>query len=424
LGKLNQKQIEHLNAPGTYEDGDGLRLLIKPSGKKYWVLRFQLAGKRREMGLGSYPKLGLKDARLDASDKRRLLQNGIDPITSRDAEREAQKVAQQNHKCKSVTFREIASDYITSHRAGWKNIKHGQQWKNTLATYAEPIIGDLAADAITTDHLLKILTPIWSSKAETASRVRNRIELVLDAAKARGLREGENPARWRGHLDKLLPANSKTKRIRNQPALPHAELTEFIRALNNIEGLSAIALKMTILTACRTSEVLQADWREIDLETKLWTIPAIRMKADRTHVVPLSDTVVALLASLPRVTDSTLVFPGARQGRPISNMAMLMTLRRMDVKSTDESGKGWRDKDGRVITAHGFRSTFRDWAAECTHHTREVCEMALAHVVATGAEAAYWRSDLLQKRRTLMNDWAAFVTSTPNEKEVVLAKQA
>lgn len=419
MGKLTAKQIENLTVAGTYEDGDGLRLLIKPNGKKYWVLRFQLSGKRREMGLGTYPAIGLKEARQNSSDKRRLLRDGIDPLQARDDERAAQVAAEQQHKNKSITFQDVSVDYIEAHRAGWKNVKHAQQWTNTLATYAAPIIGDLATNQITTEHILEILKPIWGSKAETASRVRNRIELVLDAAKARGLREGENPARWRGHLDKLLPPSSKAKRTQNHPALPYSKLPRFIHALNSIEGQSAYALKMTILTACRTSEVLAADWHEIDLKAKLWLIPAERMKAGKAHTVPLSDPLVALLNGLPRINDSSLLFPGARKGRPISNMAMLMTLRRMDQKDLEDGGKGWRGCDDRVITAHGFRSTFRDWAAECTLHAREVCEMALAHVVASGAEAAYWRSDLLEKRRVLMADWADYVTLKVNESAAI-----
>lgn len=411
MGKLTAKQIESLTAPGTYEDGEGLRILIKPSGKKYWVLRFQLSGKRREMGLGTYPAVGLKEARQKSSDRRRLLRDGIDPLQARDEEREAQVAAELKRKSKSITFQDVSVDYIEAHRSGWKNVKHAQQWTNTLATYASPTIGDLATNQITTEHILEILKPIWSSKAETASRVRNRIELVLDAAKARGLREGENPARWRGHLDKLLPSSSKAKRTQNHPALPYSELSRFIEALNSIEGQSAYALKMTILTACRTSEVLAANWSEIDLKVKLWSIPAERMKAGRVHTVPLSDTVINLLQGLPRFSNSSLLFPGARKGRPISNMAMLMTLRRMDAKDLEDGGKGWRDSGDRVITAHGFRSTFRDWAAEQTNYAREVCEMSLAHVVANGAEAAYWRSDLLEKRRALMDDWANFVSS-------------
>ena len=414
MGKLTAKQIENLTTAGTYEDGDGLRLLIKPNGKKYWVLRFQLAGKRREMGLGTYPAVGLKEARQNSSDKRRLLRDGIDPLQARDDERTAQQAAEHHRIRKSVTFQDVSNVYIEAHRAGWKNVKHAQQWTNTLATYAAPIIGELATSQITTEHLLEILKPIWASKAETASRVRNRIELVLDAAKARGLRDGENPARWRGHLDKLLPPSSKAKRTQNHPALPYSELSRFMQALNSVEGLSATALKMTILTACRTSEVLAADWSEIDMKAKLWSIPAARMKAGKVHTVPLSEPLIALLEGLPCITGSSLLFPGTRKGRPISNMAMLMTLRRLDQKDLEDGGKGWRDSNDRVITAHGFRSTFRDWAAECTHHAREVCEMALAHVVANGAEAAYWRSDLLEKRRTLMADWADFVILNVN----------
>lgn len=414
MGKLTAKQIENLTTPGTYEDGDGLRLLIKANGKKYWVLRFQLSGKRREMGLGTYPAIGLKEARQNSSDKRRLLRDGIDPLQARDEVRAAQVAAEQQRKNKSITFQDVSVDYIEAHRAGWKNVKHAQQWTNTLATYAAPVIGDLATNQITTEHLLEILKPIWGSKAETASRVRNRIELVLDAAKARGLRDGENPARWRGHLDKLLPPSSKAKRTQNHPALPYSQLPRFIQVLNSIEGQSACALKMTILTACRTSEVLAADWSEIDLKAKLWSIPAARMKAGKVHTVPLSDAVIALLKGLPQIQGSSHLFPGARKGRPISNMAMLMTLRRMDHKELEDGGKGWRDSDDRIITAHGFRSTFRDWAAERTNYAREVCEMSLAHVVANGAEAAYWRSDLLDKRRALMADWAEFVTLNGN----------
>ncbi|MGV8860310.1 MAG: tyrosine-type recombinase/integrase [Pseudomonas sp.] len=411
MGKLTAKQLDSLSTPGTYEDGEGLRIQVKPNGKKYWVLRFQLAGKRREMGLGAYPAIGLKEARQKSSDRRRLLRDGIDPLQARDTERAVQLAAEQQRKSKAITFQDVSADYIEAHRASWKNVKHAQQWTNTLTTYAAPIIGDLATNQITTEHILNILKPIWASKAETANRVRNRIELVLDAAKARGLREGENPARWRGHLDKLLPPSSKAKRTQNHPALPYSELSRFIQALNSIEGQSAYALKMTILTACRTSEVLAANWSEVDLKAKLWSIPAERMKAGKVHTVPLSDTVIALLQGLPRFPGNSLLFPGTRKGRPISNMAMLMTLRRMDAKDLEKGGKGWRDSNDRVITAHGFRSTFRDWAAEQTNYAREVCELSLAHVVANGAEAAYWRSDLLEKRRALMADWADFVSS-------------
>lgn len=394
MGKLNAKQVENLTEPGTYDDGDGLRLMVKASGSKSWVFRYQFQGKRRDMGLGSFPALSLKAARLAVADHRRTMANGTDPMAARDAEREAQR----QQAAKRVTFDTVAAEYIASHRAGWKNAKHGQQWANTLATYAAPIIGHLSPSEITTAHVLEVLQPIWGEKTETASRVRNRIELILDAAKARGLRDGENPARWRGHLDKLLPKRSKVQAREHHAALPWPELPAFMVKLAGHDELTYKAMRLTILTACRTSEVLGAVWSEIDLESRTWTIPAARMKADKEHRVPLSAAALEVLASLPRVDGNPYLFPGQRAGRPLSNMAMLMGLRRM--------GRG-------ELTMHGFRSTFRDWAAENTHYPREVCEMALAHVVATGAEAAYWRGDVFEKRRALMADWAAYATTAP-----------
>ncbi len=300
-------------------------------------------------------------------------------------------------KARAVTFKTVATDYIAAHRAGWKNIKHAQQWENTLATYAEPIIGHLPTYDVTTAHLLDILHPIWTEKPETASRVRNRIELVLDAAKARGLREGENPARWRGHLDKLLPKRSKVRAVKSHAAMPWADLPAFMVQLATVEASSARALELTILTACRTSEVLNAKWDEIDHETRTWTIPAERMKAGKAHRVPLADAALAVLDALPRER-SAFLFPGMKPGKPLSNLAMTMTMRRMNMGH---------------LTVHGFRSTFRDWAAERTHYPREVCEMALAHKIAAGAEAAYWRGDIFEKRRALMIDWAQYAYATP-----------
>lgn len=400
MGKLNPKQVENLTEPGTYEDGDGLRLVVKATGRKSWVLRYQLHGKRREMGLGGFPEVSLKAARLAVADQRKLLLAGTDPMAARDAERERQREAQRAEVVKAVTFKDVTTDYITAHRAGWKNAKHAQQWENTLATYAEPIIGHLSPQDVATAHILEILQPIWAEKPETASRVRNRIELVLDAAKARGLREGENPARWRGHLDKLLPKRSKVRTVQHHNALPWPKLPAFMVELAKHDDLTYKAMRLTILTACRTSEVLGATWDEIDHKARTWTIPAARMKASKEHRVPLSDASLEVLAGLPRVEGSPFLFPGARKGRPLSNMAMLMGLRRMG-----------RDD----LTMHGFRSTFRDWAAECTHYPREVCEMALAHTVAEGAEAAYWRGDIFEKRQALMADWAQFATTVQAE---------
>ncbi|EIU5573144.1 TPA: tyrosine-type recombinase/integrase [Pseudomonas aeruginosa] len=405
MGKLNPRQVENLATPGTYEDGEGLRLVVKPNAKKYWVLRFQLDGKRREMGLGSFPDVGLKEVRLEASAKRRMLMDGIDPLAARDAEREAQRATQQAEAAKAVTFKTVAADYIAAHRAGWKNAKHAQQWENTLKTYVYSIVRDLPVEAMTTEHVLNVLSPIWKTKPETAARVRNRIELVLDAAKARGLRQGENPARWRGHLDKLLPPRAKVKAVEHHPALPWAELPAFMAEIAAHDDLTYKAMRMTILTACRTGEVLGANWDEFDLKAAVWTIPAARMKAAREHRVPLSDAVLALLETLPRVVGSPYLFPSVRKGKHLSNMAMLMALRRME--RTD-------------ITVHGFRSTFRDWAAEATHYPREVCEQALAHVRQDKTEAAYFRGDLFEKRRALMADWATYCTSTPANNVVPL----
>lgn len=415
MGKLTAKTIESLakaKTPGLTNDGEGLYFQVSKTGGTSWIFRYKIAGKSRDMGLGPYPETGLADAREKAVEARRKTKAGIDPLAEREAERERQQLeeeierqrmqaelkALERAKSRAVTFKTLAADYIAAHRAGWKNAKHAQQWENTVATYAEPIIGDLQADQITTAHILEILQPIWGEKTETASRVRNRIELILDAAKARGLRDGENPARWRGHLDKLLPKRSKVQAREHHAALPWSELPAFMVELAAHDDLTYQAMRLTILTACRTSEVLGATWDEIDLQSRTWTIPATRMKADKEHRVPLSDAALAVLASLPRIEGSPYLFPGARKGRPLSNMAMLMGLRRM--------GRG-------ELTMHGFRSTFRDWAAESTHYPREVCEMALAHTVATGAEAAYWRGDVFDKRRALMADWAAYATTAP-----------
>ncbi|MBK5355409.1 tyrosine-type recombinase/integrase [Pseudomonas sp. TH41] len=393
MGKLNPKQVDNVTEPGTYEDGEGLRLVVKASGKKSWVLRFQLAGKRREMGLGGFPDVTLKEARSKAIDQRKLLQQKIDPLTERDATRLALQKAEQAQKAKAITFKSVTLDYIAAHRAGWKNAKHAQQWENTLTTYAFPILENLNTEDVTTEHVLQVLTPIWQSKSETASRVRNRIEMVLDAAKARGLREGENPARWRGHLDKLLPPRSKVKVVVHHPALPWAEMPAFMKEIVKHDDLSYKAMQLTILTACRTNEILGATWAEFDLDKKVWKIPPHRMKAAKEHRVPLNDAALSLLKSLAQVRSDSYVFPGAREGKPLSNMSMLMALRRM--KRED-------------LTMHGFRSTFRDWAAESTNYPREVCEQALAHVRQDKAEAAYFRGDLFDKRRALMTDWAEY----------------
>lgn len=309
MGKLNPKQVENLTEPGTYEDGDGLRLVIKKTGRKYWVLRFQLNGKRRDMSLGSYPGLSLKVARRDAAIHRERITNGIDPIEAANAEREALQAAAIIEAAKRITFDQVAADYIAAHRAGWKNAKHAQQWENTLNTYASPVIGKLSPDDVTTEHVLKVLQPIWTTKPETASRVRNRIELVLDAAKARRLRDGENPARWRGHLDKLLPKRAKVRAVKHHPALPWQDLPAFMARLSEAGNLTHAAMRLTILTACRSAEVLNAEWSEIDIPARTWTIPAERMKASKEHRVPLSDAAIAVLEALPAMMTARMCSP-------------------------------------------------------------------------------------------------------------------
>lgn len=398
MGKLTSKQLENLKEPGTYEDGDGLRIVVKASGRKSWVLRYQLNGRRREMGLGAFPEVSLKAARLEASAQRSQLFSKIDPLAAREAEREALRAAQHIQASKAMSFDVLAAEYIAAHRAGWKSPKHAQQWENTLKTYASPIIGRLSVSDIGTAYVLEVLNKkdFWTSKPETANRVRNRIELILDAAKARGLREGENPARWRGHLDKLLPRRSKVQAVKHHTALPHRDAPAFMAQLRGAEDVTSKAMQMTILTGCRTSEVLNATWDEINTDAKIWTIPAVRMKGNREHRVPLTDAVLSLLESLPRVCGNPYLFAGMRRGRPLSNMAMLMGLRRMNRAD---------------LTMHGFRSTFRDWAGECTSHPRDVCEQALAHSLGNAVEAAYRRGDLFEKRRVLMADWAAYCTS-------------
>jgi integrase len=375
-----------------YADGGGLYLQITNGGAS-WIYRYMLAGRAREMGLGPLALFGLSEARAKALDARRLRHEGIDPIEARKAARLRARL----DAAKTMTFMECAHGYITAHRAGWRNGKHAAQWEATLATYAGPVIGALPVPVIDTALVLKVLEPIWTAKPETAGRVRGRIEAILDWAKVRGYRTGENPARWRGHLDKLLPARSKVRKVEHHAALPYAEVPGFLVSLREQEGTAARALEFAILVAARTGEVVGARWGEVDLLDKTWTLPAARMKAGREHRVPLSARALAILEEMQRHrhAEEGFVFPGGKLGRPLSNMAFLMLLRRL--------GRG-------DLTAHGFRSTFRDWAADRTNFPAEVAEMALAHAVSGKVEAAYRRGDLFEKRRRLMDAWAEFVT--------------
>jgi integrase len=344
--------------------------------------------RRREMGLGSLLGISIAEARGKAATCRRLVANGLDPIEVRENER-AQRAAEA---ARNTTFAQCAKRFIEAHEGGWRNEKHAGQWRSTLKTYCDPVFGSTPVQQVDTALVLKVLEPIWTIKPETATRVRSRIERILDWARVRDHRSGENPARWRGHLDKLLPTLGKKRRVKHYPALPFRDVGRFMATLRKQEGFAARALELLILTASRTTEVISAKWTEFDLAHAVWTIPAERMKAHQEHRVPLSVPALKLLRSLPHIHGEEFLFPGV-PGKHLSNMALLELLRRMG-----------RDD----ITVHGFRSTFRDWAAECTNFSREVCEMALAHTVNDAVEAAYRRGDLFHKRRRLMSEWASF----------------
>lgn len=393
--------------PGRYGDGNGLYLVVKPTKARFWVFRYTMPGaKMREMGLGragaDLAAVPLAEARKKAAALTIGVRGGIDPLMKRESEAAGKVVAAQAAAAKAVTFKQATAEYIESHKAGWKNAKHASQWANTLAAYAFPYFGSLAVSSVDTTHVLAALQPIWETKTETAGRVRGRIEVILDYAKAHGWRAGENPATWKGRLALALPARSKVTPVEHHPALPWGEIGGFLIALHKQPGIAARALEFAILTAARTGEVLGARWGEVDLQAKLWTVPAVRMKGGREHRVPLavpSSTLLLAMAKL-RTVDSpdAFIFPGAVAGSQLSNMAMAMALRRM--KRAD-------------LTVHGFRSTFRDWTGENTDTPREVAEAALAHVLGDKTEAAYARSDLFERRRKLMDGWAAFCLLPP-----------
>ncbi len=397
--------------PGRYGDGNGLYLFVRSAEARFWVFRYTRNGRMREMGLGRAgaddAAVKLADARDRAADLHKMVRAGIDPLDHREA-KEAEAAAEaQRAAVRAISFRTVTERYLKAHEKSWRNPKHRAQWRNTLDTYAHPHLGDLPVGDVATEHVLAALEPIWRVKPETATRVRGRIEAVLDYARSRDWRTGENPARWRGHLANLLPARGKVAPVEHHAALPWAEIGAFLPVLRAQAGVSAKALEFAVLTAARTGETLGARWGEIDLAAKVWTVPAGRMKAGREHRVPLSAPALAVLTDIAklRTTDNAeaFVFPGAADGQPLSIMAMTMVLRRM--KRGD-------------LTVHGFRSTFRDWVGEATATPREVAEAALAHTVADKTEAAYARGDLFEKRRRLMDQWARFTALPPRADNV------
>lgn len=406
---LNDKAVKALSEPGMHPVGDppGLHLQILPGGGRTWVLRVRIGDRRREIGLGGRG-VTLAQARQKAQELRKEVRAGRDPVEEQKAAKSAVKAAQAAER----TFADCASAYIEAHESGWRNAKHAQQWRNSLKQHAEPKMGHLLVRDVALSHVLAVLEPIWKTKNETASRLRSRIELILDWAAVRGYRAKDNPARWKGHLDKLLPAPSKVAKVVNHKAVPFSEIGAFMLKLRGISGMGALALEFAILTAARSGEVRGATLSEIDRTAKVWIAPAERMKAGKEHRVPLTDAALAVIdraAALPRIAGTELLFPAPRGGQ-LSDMTLTAAMRRMEVDAVP----------------HGFRSTFRDWAGERTNYPREMAEIALAHSKKDKSEAAYWRGDLFDKRRRMMEDWAAFVgrVETPADNVVPMNRSA
>lgn len=406
LQRLTAISLTRAKAPGAYADGGGLYLQVAPSGSKSWIYRFALNGRRREMGLGPFPTVSLSDARTAAGAARGAVKAGQDPIDAREADRLKVRLA----RASSVTFNHAADQFLEDHEDTWKNPKHRQQWRNTLATYVKPTMGRLSVAAIGIADVTRVLDPIWKKKPETASRVRGRIETILNWAKGRGYRDGENPARWRGHLDGVYPPISKVRKVKHHAAIAIDEIPEACARLAAAKGMSYRAVYFTILTAVRAGETTGAKWPEFDLQAGVWTIPGERMKMAREHRVPLSREALAVVHELAATKTNDWVFPGQRPGRPLSVASLSKALKAV-------AGDG--------LTTHGCRSTFRDWAAERTNFPNEVAEMALAHGIGDKTEAAYRRGELLEKRKAMMQAWASYVTTRPNASNVVpLARQA
>lgn len=395
--RLTALQVSKLTKPGLYGDGGGLTLQITKSGAKSWLFRFMIAGKAHGMGLGPTHTVSLAEARQKALVSRKLILDGINPLAAKKQDQIATALA----NARMMTFDQCAEAYISAHKASWKSEKHGDQWTNTLKTYASPIFGNMSVAEVDTALVVKCLTPIWEAKTETASRLRGRIESIIGWATTSGYRKGENPARWKGHLDNLLATISKASRTKHHPSLPWQRMNDFVTHLRTRAGVSARALEFAILTACRSGEVRGARWTEFDLAKKVWTIPPERMKAHREHQVPLSDAAMTLLKEIPK--NGELVFSGIK-GQELSDMSLTAVIRHMN----EGNRPTWVDINGNGITVHGFRSSFRMWAAETTNYPREVAEHALAHQLPDAVERAYQRGSQFAKRVDLMAGWAAY----------------
>lgn len=389
MSKLSPRLVKEIEQPGTYQDGRGLFLKVTASGSKSWIFRYSIHGRRRDMGVGTHPDVTLKDARLQADKARLELAKGVDPLARRDEI----KAAEAGSRRRGVDFKTEAEQYIRTHSTSWCS-KHTKQWRNSLTTHVYPYLGTVPVEQIDTNQVLDVLTPIWQKIPVTASRLRNRIELILDAAKARGNRTGDNPSRWRGHLDKLLP--KQKRKPRPSLAMPAENICWLMHKLDSLDGPAARATELLILTACRSAEVCRAEWGEFDLKTRTWTIPALRMKARRDHRVPLTEAMIQVLKQ-QEGKHARYVFLNKWRTGPLPGNAIGRVLDELQV--------------GEVVP-HGFRSSFRTWAADYANYPREVCEMALAHTLESKVEAAYNRADLLEKRRQLMADWADYIQAS------------
>ena len=409
--KITALFVRHIKRPGRYCDGGNLYLQVRRSASKTspdsvnksWAFRYVRHDKQTWMGLGPYPDVSLAEARELATEARKQLLKGIDPLTEKRARQQEARVARSD----MLSFAECAEKYIDAQAPGWSNPKHIDQWRNTLKNVAGPIFGHLPVDQVDTALVMRCIEPLWTTKTETASRLRGRIESVLDWATVRGYRGGDNPARWRGHLDKLLPRPSLVARVKHHPALPYTEVGAFMQQLREDAGVASRALEFTILTTARTNEVVQAEWLEFDLDVGIWVVPAERMKSKREHRIPLSKSAKAVLES-NEGRSNRYVFPGQKRGSHLSNNAMLKVLKRLNQDS---------------ITVHGFRSTFRDWCAESTNYPADVAEMALAHTLRDKTEAAYRRGDLFEKRSRLMADWARYCSKPAKPARVIAIRK-
>jgi integrase len=413
MAELTATKVKRTKRPGKYPDGGNLYLQVAANTRvdgtvsitKSWAFRYRRFGKDTWLGLGPYPDVGLAEARDLAAEERRKKRAGIDPLNDKIARQVATRAASDD----VPTFADCATRYIDANAPGWSNPKHVSQWRNTMTDIAGPVIGHLPVTAINTGLVLRVIEPLWRDRTETATRVRQRIEAILDWATVRGFRDGDNPARWSGHLDKVLPQRSKVATVRHHPALPYADVGAFMVALRDLDGVAARALEFTILTAARTNEVVKAEWSEFDLDAGLWIIPGERMKAGREHRVPLSPSALKIVKE-QRGKDDRYVFPGHKRDSHLSNGAMAAVI------------KNRMERSG--ITVHGFRSTFRDWCGEETNTPRDVAEMALAHSIGDKTEAAYRRGDLFKKRETLMNAWARYCNKKPGKATVTELRSA